>query len=154
MPYAASARTATRDKGAGRYQCHRPERTLLYRIVEEYYPAFAAHLAERGRVLPAYVQREFDDYLKCGRLAEYGFLRVRCESCHAEHLVAFICKRRGFCPSCGARRMADDCMDAGGRAKQEPEPRVRHCWSMTSCPNSPYPKHSLCSRGRLCANGS
>ncbi|ARX22851.1 hypothetical protein AM393_28980 (plasmid) [Klebsiella pneumoniae] len=37
----------------------------------------------------------------------YGFLRVRCESCHAEHLVAFSCKRRGFCPSCGARRMAE-----------------------------------------------
>ena len=35
---------------------------------------------------------------------------------------------RGFCPSCGARRMADDCMDAGGRAKQEPEPRVQPCW--------------------------
>jgi len=35
------------------------------------------------------------------------FLRVRCESCHAEHLVAFSCKRRGFCPSCGARRMAE-----------------------------------------------
>jgi len=44
--------------------------------------------------------------LKCGRL-EYGFLRVRCSACHAEKLVAFSCKRRGFCPSCGARRMVD-----------------------------------------------
>ena len=35
------------------------------------------------------------------------FLRVRCESCHHEKLVAFSCKRRGFCPSCGARRMVD-----------------------------------------------
>jgi hypothetical protein len=105
MPYAA-ARMATRDRDAGRYQRHRPEQTLLYQIVEQHYPAFTAHLVERGRVLPAYVQREFDDYLKCGRL-EYGFLRVRCESCHAEHLVAFSCKRRGFCPSCGARRMAE-----------------------------------------------
>jgi len=26
---------------------------------------------------------------------------------HDERLVAFSCKRRGFCPSCGARRMAD-----------------------------------------------
>ncbi len=26
---------------------------------------------------------------------------------HAEHLVVFSCKRRGFCPSCGARRMAE-----------------------------------------------
>jgi hypothetical protein len=44
--------------------------------------------------------------LKCGRLEE-GFLRVRCASCHAEKLVAFSCKKRGFCPSCGARRMAE-----------------------------------------------
>ncbi len=44
--------------------------------------------------------------LKCGRL-EHGFLRVRCTTCHAERLVAFSCKRRGFCPSCGARRMTE-----------------------------------------------
>jgi ribosomal protein S27E len=106
MPHAAAARMATRDRDAGRYQRHRPEQTLLYQIVEQHYPAFTAHLAERGRELPGYVQREFEDYLKCGRL-EHGFLRVRCESCHVEHLVAFSCKRRGFCPSCGARRMAE-----------------------------------------------
>ena len=105
MPQVA-ARMASRDENTGRYQRHRPEQTLLYRIVEEYYPAFAAHLAMQGRELPDYVHREFEDYLKCGRL-EHGFLRVRCESCHAEHLVAFSCKRRGFCPSCGARRMAE-----------------------------------------------
>lgn len=63
-------------------------------------------LSEQGRYLPDYVSREFEDYLKCGRL-EHGFLRVRCESCHHEKLVAFSCKRRGFCPSFGARRMAD-----------------------------------------------
>ena len=66
----------------------------------------AALMAEQGRELPDYVHREFEDYLKCGRL-EHGYLRVRCESCHAEHLVAFSCKRRGFCPSCGARRMVE-----------------------------------------------
>jgi ribosomal protein S27E len=100
------ARMASRDADAGRYQRHRPEQTLLYRIVDEYYPAFTTCLMEQGRELPGYVQREFEDYLKCGRL-EHGFLRVRCESCHAEHLVAFSCKRRGICPSCGARRMAE-----------------------------------------------
>ena len=52
------------------------------------------------------MQREFEGYLQCGRL-EHGFLRVRCDTCHAEHLVAFSCRRRGFCPSCGARRMAE-----------------------------------------------
>ncbi|GMV03038.1 MAG: hypothetical protein AMXMBFR8_30490 [Nevskiales bacterium] len=32
---------------------------------------------------------------------------MRCEHCHAEKLVAFSCKKRGFCPSCGARRMVE-----------------------------------------------
>ena len=44
--------------------------------------------------------------LKCGRL-EHGFLRVRCDTWQLEQLVAFSCKKRGFCPSCGARRMAE-----------------------------------------------
>lgn len=101
-----AARMAGRDVDTGRYQCHRPEQTLLYQIIDEYYPAFAALMAEQGRELPGYVQREFEEFLKCGRL-EHGFLRLRCESCHAEHLVAFSCKRRGLCPSCGARRMAE-----------------------------------------------
>ena len=101
-----AGREASAGVGAARYERHRPERTLLYQLVQEYYPAFKAHLAEQGGELPGYVEQEFEDYLKCGRL-EHGFLRVRCDACHAEHLVAFSCKRRGFCPSCGARRMAE-----------------------------------------------
>ena len=85
---------------------HRPETTLLYQLVDAHYPAFTDQMAMHGTPLPEYVERELEDYLKCGRL-EHGFLRVRCVSCHAEHLVAFSCKRRGFCPSCGARRMAE-----------------------------------------------
>ena len=88
------------------YVRHRPETTLLYQIVQEYWPEFQAELASHGKCLPTYVTREFDEYLKCGRL-EHGFLSVRCDSCHDEKLVAFSCKKRGFCPSCGARRMAD-----------------------------------------------
>jgi ribosomal protein S27E len=63
-------------------------------------------MAKQGRSLPYHVQKEFDEYLKCGRL-EHGFLRIQCSTCHHERLVAFSCKRRGFCPSCGARRMAE-----------------------------------------------
>ncbi|MCF6263497.1 MAG: IS91 family transposase [Xanthomonadales bacterium] len=95
-----------RPKPAAVYVRHRPETTLLYQIVQEYWPEFQAELTSQGRYLPAYVTKEFDEYLKCGRL-EHGFLRVRCESCRDERLVAFSCKKRGFCPSCGARRMAD-----------------------------------------------
>jgi ribosomal protein S27E len=88
------------------YARHRPEATLLYQLVEQHFPTFCDVRAAAGRPLPDYVQEEFDAYLKCGRLEE-GFLRVRCEQCHAEKLVAFSCKKRGFCPSCGARRMAE-----------------------------------------------
>ena len=88
------------------YKRHRPEQTLLYQIIERHYPKFRDVMAMQGKTLPRYVQQEFDEYLKCGRL-EHGFLRVQCTHCHHEHLVAFSCKRRGFCPSCGARRMAE-----------------------------------------------
>jgi len=88
------------------YSRHRPERTLLYQLVEQHYPAFRELRAAAERPLPDFVQHEFEAYLKCGRLEE-GFLRVRCEQCRAEKLVAFSCKKRGFCPSCGGRRMAE-----------------------------------------------
>jgi len=52
------------------------------------------------------VREEFEAFLRCGVL-QNGFLRVVCEQCHAERLLAFSCKKRGFCPSCGARRMAE-----------------------------------------------
>jgi len=45
-----------------------------------------AQLAAKGRVLPEYVEREFDGYLKCGRL-KHGLLRVRCEICYDKRLV-------------------------------------------------------------------
>ncbi len=92
--------------GAVRYERHRPETSLLYQLVDAHYPTFAARMAAHDTPLPEYVQHEFEDYLRCGRL-EHGFLRVRCEACHTERLVAFSCKRRGFCPSCAARRMAE-----------------------------------------------
>ena len=85
-----TARNASADPGAFLYQRHRPERTLLYQLASKHYPDFRRQMAEECRALPDYVRREFEDYLKCGRL-EHGFLRVRCETCHEERLVAFSC---------------------------------------------------------------
>jgi ribosomal protein S27E len=99
-------RTVLAMQRTAQYKRHRPENTLLYELVERYYPQFTTNLAEQKRYLPNYVEREFDEFLRCGRL-EYGFLRVVCGHCKHEKLVAFSCKRRGFCPSCGARRMAE-----------------------------------------------
>ena len=89
-----------------KYERHKPEQTLLYQIIEHHYPAFSSLMEQQGRPLPFHVKKEFEDYLKCGRL-EHGFIRVQCTFCHKDGLVAFSCKRRGFCPSCGARRMAE-----------------------------------------------
>lgn len=89
-----------------KHQRHWSAQTPLYQLIERHWPEFQSHIGQSGSYLPRHVTREFDKYLECGRLA-HGFLRVRCENCHHEHLVAFSCKRRGFCPSCGARRMVE-----------------------------------------------
>jgi hypothetical protein len=89
------------------YARHRPETTLLFEIVRDHLDAFLDMARERSsRPLPAYVVREFRDYLRCG-LLEYGFARLHCDACQRDVLVAFSCKGRGLCPSCGARRMND-----------------------------------------------
>jgi hypothetical protein len=85
---------------------HRPEATLLYQLVAGHYPRFRDRRAAEGRALPRRVEGEFEAHLNCG-LLEYGFLRVKCDACQAEKLVAFSCKRRGFCLTCGARRMVE-----------------------------------------------
>ena len=68
-------------------------------------PVWARPEEATGASLPQFVRDEFDAFLECGILA-HGFLRLRCADCGHDKLVAFSCKRRGFCPSCGARRMA------------------------------------------------
>jgi len=73
--------------GKWNYERRRPEQTLLYQLVAEHYPRFLELLADQGRSLPHYVRREFEDFLKCGIL-DHGFLRVRCQDCRAERLVA------------------------------------------------------------------
>jgi hypothetical protein len=88
------------------YQRHQPERTVLHQLLQDHWPLLKQHLAEADIYLPRFVENDFDGYLRCG-LLEHGFLRVKCNGCRHEHLVAFSCKMRGFCPSCGARRMVE-----------------------------------------------
>jgi hypothetical protein len=91
--------------GSSEHHRHRPEETALYRVLEQHWPEFRARADEAGG-LPRFVTREIHDYLGCGIL-ERGLLVVACERCGFERLVAFSCKRRGFCPSCLGRRMND-----------------------------------------------
>jgi len=71
MSTIGKARNACEASGAFLYQRHRPEKALLYQLVSIHYPVFRQKLAEEGRLLPDYVQRKFEGYLKCGRL-EHG----------------------------------------------------------------------------------
>jgi hypothetical protein len=90
------------------YRPRRPEEAVLYTIVRDHYETFRAQAAGRrdGQGLPRFVERAFEDFLTCGCLAA-GFARFRCAACRHERLVAFSCKGRGFCSSCGGRRMTE-----------------------------------------------
>ena len=102
-----SRMSAARPLGGYAYQRHQPEQSVLYKVIQANLETFLSQVHEEcGRPLPGFVEKEFREYLSCGILA-HGFLRARCESCSHEHLVAFSCKRRGFCPSCGGRRMSE-----------------------------------------------
>jgi hypothetical protein len=70
--------------------------------IETLYAAVAA--GSEAAALPRFVRREFDAYLYCGLLCR-GFARMRYDACVEQHLVAFSCKGRGFCPSGLGRRM-------------------------------------------------
>jgi hypothetical protein len=94
------------QSSASAYARHCPETTLLYRTIQEHWATFLADLELGGGELPAFVLDEFEAYLRCG-IPVHGFLRVRCKDCGHSRVVAFACKRRGFCPSCLGRRMAD-----------------------------------------------
>src|SRR5262249_49337416 len=59
-----------------------------------------------ARACPQFVEREFREFLMCG-VFEHGVSRFQCEGCAREHLVAFSCKGRAWCPSCGGRRMTE-----------------------------------------------
>ena len=80
------------------YERHRPEQTTLYRLVQQHAETFFADVeAAAGASLPSFIKDEFDVFLECGILA-HGFLCLHCGDCGHDKLVAFRCKRRGFCP--------------------------------------------------------
>jgi hypothetical protein len=92
--------------GSNTYARRRPEETVLYGVVQQELETFLTRAQARERPVPRFVERELRGFLGCGILA-HGFVRVHCDNCSLDRVVAFSCKGRGFCPSCGGRRMAD-----------------------------------------------
>jgi hypothetical protein len=92
--------------GSPEYRPRRPEELLLHRVVLDHWATFVARASARGGHLPRFVDRELRKFVECGVLA-LGLVRVRCAACGHDRAVPFSCKGRGFCPSCGGRRMAE-----------------------------------------------
>ena len=88
------------------YQRRRPEDSALYRMCKHISTRSSRAPPGRRGGLPPFVTRELRAYLRCG-LLEHGCVHVRCERCGDDMVVAFSCKGRGFCPSCGGRRMTE-----------------------------------------------
>ena len=96
--------------GTFTYRRREPEAGDLHRVVRTWLASAEALMAERlgeDVRLPAFVHKAIAKYLDCGQLAK-GFVRVRCDDCGDDRLIAFSCKVRGLCPSCDGRRMADE----------------------------------------------
>jgi Putative transposase/Transposase zinc-binding domain len=104
------------DNGAGRvaeaspvYRPRHPEWTPFYRLFEHHFDRYLMEYEYRyepryGYLRPV-VPRTVSAFLECGRL-QNGFARIRCPQCRGEHLLAFSCQTRNFCPSCQAKRAA------------------------------------------------
>jgi hypothetical protein len=92
------------------YRPRDPRKTPLYGLLESLYERVKGAWEERFERSYGFWRSLVDEvvasYLACG-LWQGGFARVRCRRCPEEFLVAFSCKRRGVCPSCGAKRAAE-----------------------------------------------
>ena len=84
----------------------KPEETVLYRAIAEQLETFLARQQDCERRVPKFVEQEFRSFLECG-IPAYGFVRVHCDSCGHDRVVAFSCKGRVWRPGFGGRRMAD-----------------------------------------------
>jgi uncharacterized Zn finger protein (UPF0148 family) len=103
-------RCATWEKSRERLQYYRrrePERSVLYQLVyhgrDELPRVWGERFQPEYGVLRDEVLTTLDEYLNCGILV-HGAARVHCDTCKHSLLVAFSCKKRGVCPSCGAKR--------------------------------------------------
>lgn len=108
------------DRDTGRYQSHRPEQTLLYQIVDEYYPAFAALMAEQGKELPAMCNGNLKNFSNAGgwSMAFYGF-------------AASLATPSTWSLSAVSVAVSARAVGRGGW------PKVPPCWLMKYCLNNP-----------------
>ena len=87
------------------YELRGSAHDLLHEVVREGLAGLRDAVAAVSRTLPTYVVRELEGFLRCGD-PSFGFAWLVCDGCDHHRCVPFFCKMRGFCASCGGRRMA------------------------------------------------
>jgi hypothetical protein len=113
------------------YRPRKPRTSPLFRLVEECYEEVKGRWEERFEATygrwRGFVDEIVYAFTDCGDLSR-GMARVYCDACRSEYLLAFSCSRRGFCPSCAAKRGAIFGAFLGEELLEE----VGHCmWALT-----------------------
>jgi hypothetical protein len=89
------------------YRSRDSQATTLYKIIDQYHERFEreweSRYQERYGYLRLSVMESFRKYLDCG-IYERGCARAKCPDCNHSMIIAYSCKQRGLCPSCGAKR--------------------------------------------------
>jgi len=89
-----------------RYKPRNPEDSLLHKIFWENLETFLDKVNQTpdSNGLPSFVIKEPKKFSDCSDFKK-GLALFKCSDCGKEKAVAFSCKTRGFCPSCGGKRM-------------------------------------------------
>ena len=89
------------------YRPRKPHLTPFYQCVQDHYESleqvYPERFVKRYGFWRPYLKEIMLHYLECGDLHR-GFARIRCDACGTERILAFSCKERKFCPSCGQKR--------------------------------------------------
>ncbi len=90
------------------YHPRKPKASPLWQCLNRQFDTFLGQYEERyskrcGFLRPI-IAEVVNKFLDCGAL-EHGFARIRCDHCKTDHLLAFSCKGRWFCPSCHQKKV-------------------------------------------------
>jgi hypothetical protein len=90
------------------YRARDPKASPLWQCLSRRFDAFLdiyeRQYQPRYGYLRPIIPEVVDKFLDCGDL-EHGFARIRCDHCKKDHLLAFSCKGRWFCPSCHQKKV-------------------------------------------------
>jgi hypothetical protein len=90
------------------YRARKPKASPLWQCLTRHFDTFQAVYEKRYQSRHGYLRpiipEVVNKFMDCGDL-ERGFARIRCDHCQKDHLLAFSCKGRWFCPSCHQKKV-------------------------------------------------